>query len=148
MGDGFPWQAEEPFSVFTRFKYGYTLQRCISSHPPHVFQKDPLLLSSLLRPPLQLLLPPSVSPIAFFPPQPAFKLVCLPHLRLSCYFHRRQSEVECMLIQIWDHCPSLEIVDRKQLEHRNRVDMSGRQAPNVSPAAPSDRKCKSFPSLT
>lgn len=51
----------------------------------------------------------------------AFKLVCLSHLQLWCYFHRSQFKVNCMLIQIWDRCPSQEIVDAKQLEPRSWV---------------------------
>lgn len=78
-----------PFDSDTHYKDVSPPTRCI-------FFKGAFSLFFLppLRPALQLLLPPSVSPpgffFLFFWAEPAFKLVCLPIL--SCYFHGRQSK--------------------------------------------------------
>lgn len=99
-----------------------THHRDVSPPTGRMFFKGPRLLSS---PRLSTSTPAHVPSMSvtnfFFFSRAAFKLVCLSHLQLWCYFHRSQFKVNCMLIQIWDRCPSQEIVDAKQLEPRSWV---------------------------
>lgn len=64
--------------------------------------------------------PPSIS-VTTCPhppnPPPAFKLLCLLSLRLTCHFHRTQSKVESTIIQTPHRCLSQESADKNQLPY-------------------------------
>lgn len=58
-------------------------------------------------------------------PPPAFKLLCLLSLRLSCHFHRTQSKVEITIIQTPHRCLSQERADKNQLPCLNMPPAGG-----------------------